>query len=50
MAAHISALRADEHSAFRAVPVIDEGVPFPVAGDEVTSESMFQVAGIVQGL
>ena len=49
-AAHISALRADEHSAFRVVPVIDERVAFPVTRDEVTSESVFQVAGIVQGV
>ena len=48
MTPHIAALRADEHSAFWVVPVIDEGVPFPVTGDEVTSEAVFQVAGIVQ--
>ena len=50
MAAHIAALRADEHSAFRVVPVIDERVAFPMTRDKVTSESVFQVAGIVQGV
>lgn len=48
MAPHIAALRADEHSAFRIVPVIDERVSLPVSRNEVTSEAVFQVAGVVQ--
>ena len=44
----VTALRADEHSAFRVVLVIDEGVPFPVTRDEVTSEAVFKVTRIVK--
>lgn len=46
----VAALRANEHSAFRVVPVVDEGMAFPVAGDKVTPEAVFKMTRIVQAV
>ena len=48
MTANIAAGRSDVHSAVRVVSLVLEGIPFPVARNEVTSEAVFKRLRIVK--
>ena len=48
MTANIAAGRSDVHSAVRVVSLVLEGIPFPVARNEVTSEAVFKRLRVVK--